>query len=59
MKKLDFRTDIQHHLFKDNEIICIQETWFAKEGLKYINNLNKPSTTDYSEEYTGIHLVGF
>ena len=40
-KKLDLRTDIQH-LFKDNEIICLQETWFAKQDLKYINNLNKP-----------------
>ena len=40
-KKLDLRPDIQH-LFKDNEIICLQETWFAKQDLKYINNLNKP-----------------
>ena len=53
-KKLDLRPDIQH-LFKDNEIICLQETWFAKQVLKYINNLNKPfqgvgvSTTDYSD----------
>ena len=52
-KKLDLRPDIKH-MFKDNEIICLQETWFAKQDLKHINNLNKRfqgvgvSTTDYS-----------
>ena len=28
-KKLDLRPDVKH-LFKYNEIICLQETWFAK-----------------------------
>ena len=62
-KKLDLRPDIQH-LFKDNEIICLQETWFAKQDLKYINNLNKPfqgvgvSTTDYSNGIIHGHPPG-
>ena len=49
-KKLDLRL-----IFNINDIICLQETWFAKQDLKYINNLNKPfqgvgvSTTDYSD----------
>ena len=57
------RPDIQH-LFKDNEIICLQETWFAKQDLKYINNLNKPfqgvgvSTTDYSDGIIHGHPPG-
>ena len=33
-KKLDLRPDIEH-LFKDNEIICLQEAWFAKQDLKH------------------------
>ena len=60
-KKLDLRPDIQH-LFKDNEIIYLQETWFAKQDLKYINNLNKPfqgiSTTDYSDGIIHGHPPG-
>ena len=53
-KKQDLWHAIQH-LFKDNEIICLQATCFAKQDLKHINNLNKPfqgvgvTTTDYSD----------
>ena len=47
--KLDLRPDIKH-LFKDNEIICLQETWFAKQDLKHINNLNKPFQDDLSDD---------
>ena len=62
-KKLDLRPDMQH-VFKDNEIICLQKTWFAKQDLKYINNLNKPfqgvgvSTTDYSDGIIHGHPPG-
>ena len=63
-KKPGVRPDIKH-LFKDNEILCLQETWFAKQDLKHIKHINKQfqgvgvSTTDYSDGIIrGTHLVG-
>ena len=68
--KLDLQPDVQHNiLFKDNDILCLQETWFAKQDLniyKY-NLLNKPfqgvgegyqQLTDYSDGIVHGHPPG-
>ena len=39
-EKLVLWPDIQH-LFKDNELVCSQETWFTNQNLKVINNLHE------------------
>ena len=52
------------HLFKDSDIICLQETWYTKQDLKHVNNLYDSfngigvSTTHYSDGTVHGHPPG-
>ena len=39
-KDLHLRPDIKH-LFDNNSIVCLQETWYSKQELKFLNCLRK------------------
>ena len=51
-------------LFKDSDIVCLQETWYTKHDLKHVNNLYDSfrgigvSTTDYSDGIVHGHPPG-
>ena len=51
-------------LFKDSDIVCLQETWYTKQDLKHVNNLYDSfhgigvSTTDYSDGIVHGHPPG-